>query len=205
MTTRILHPTIESLLSGEEKRACLMGSIVWPSGIVRFHNGLGTLRHDGENWYGVGELGSISGIKEGDDSTTTLTLQTADASQIEEAVRDDAAGGEVRLYLGALDEHMRLAHVQLMMLGIVNKTPVKYSAPPSISVEVVSLTSRWNHPKRYTKYNAASQRAIYPTDSFFDDVENVAKGPLNSYSGSNAVSSGGAAGNGGDNKRLNHK
>ena len=202
--TRVLEPALENLLAGEKKQACLMGSIVWPSGMVRFHNGIGTILWDKEEWFGVGELGSVNGIREGTAGTTILTLQTADTAQIEEALRDDAAGGEVRLYLGAFDDDMRLAAVQLMYVGIVNKTPVKYSAPPSISVEVVSITSRWNRPKRYTKYNSASQRAVHPTDSFFDDVENVTKGPLTSYGGSNAVS-GGAGGTSGWGSRMNHR
>jgi hypothetical protein len=32
----------------------------WPGGAVRLHSGLGTLEWDGEDWHGVGALGTVS-------------------------------------------------------------------------------------------------------------------------------------------------
>lgn len=185
---RHLDPQIEALLSANNKSACIMGSIVWPVGMVRFHNGVGTIPWEGENWYGVGGNGFVDIVTEGSSPTVNLSLQSSDAGLVAEAITDDAAGGEVRLYLGVFNEHQQLVATQLVFLGIVNKSPVRYSAPPVITVEAVSYSHRWSLPKRYTTYSSGSQRAIYPNDSFFDDVEAIAKGPLNSYSGSNAVS-----------------
>lgn len=189
-----LEPQVEAILSQSEKCACIMGTIEWPAGMARFHNGAGPIKSEGETYWGVANNGMVSVIKEGNAPRVTLTLITPDTSVLAEALKDDAAGGEVRLYLGVFNDDQQLVAKQLIYLGIVNNTPAKYSAPPTISVECVSYTHRWSQPKRYTTYSAASQRAIYPNDSFLDDVEAVAKGPLSSYSGSNAVSSGGRSG-----------
>lgn len=192
----ILNPALEALFVQKEKVAALMGSIEWGAGVVRFHNGTGVLRNiEGEDWYGVGELGKVSDITNGE--RLTLTLNTTDMGQVAEALKDDAVGGRVNLYLAGFNENMQYVTRQLIYAGIVNKTPVKYTAPPAIAVECVSYGYRWNQPKEHTNYNAASQRAKYPNDSFCDDVENVAKGPLGSYSGSQAV--------GGDNRGSNRR
>ena len=186
-----LEPQVETILSQSEKRACIMGTIEWPTGMARFHNGAGPIVSEGETYWGVANSGMVSVIKEGSAPRVTLSLVTPDTSVLAEALKDDAAGGEVRLYLAVFNDDQQLVAKQLIYLGIVNNTPATYSAPPTISVECVSYTHRWSQPKRYTTYSAASQRAIYPNDSFLDDVEAVAKGPLSSYSGSNAVSGGG--------------
>lgn len=188
---RYVDPQIETLLSLDSRMACLMGELVWPSGVARFHNGMGSLTWDSQTYYGLGGNGSVGVIKEGHAPTVKLSLQTSDSALISEAIKDDAAGGDVRLYLGVFNEDQQLVARQQVYAGIINKTPVRYSSPPIISVEVNSYAHRWNQPKRYTTYSSASQRADYPDDSFFDDVEAVAKGPLNSYSGSNSVSNGG--------------
>ncbi|GEA06229.1 hypothetical protein KUL42_09900 [Alteromonas sp. KUL42] len=187
---RHVDPQIENLLSSDSKMACIMGEIEWPTGIVRFHDGVGTLIWQGESYYGLGGAGSVDIIKEGTAPTIKLNLQTSDAALVSEAIKDDAAGGDVRLYLGVFNENQQLTARQLVYAGLINKTPVRYSAPPTISVDVNSYAHRWNQPKRYTTYSKASQRSVYPNDSFFDDVEAVAKGPLSSYSGSNSVSGG---------------
>lgn len=187
---RHVAPEIEAGLANDNRMAVIMGELTWPTGTARFHNGMGTLIWDGENYYGLGGVGSIDVIKEGDAPTIKLNISTSDTNLVAEALRDDAAGGDVRLYLCVFNENQQLTARQLMYAGLINKTPVRYSDAVTISVDVNSYAHRWNQPKRYTTYSSASQRAIYPDDSFFDDVEAVAKGPLSSYSGSNSVSGG---------------
>lgn len=194
--TYIIDPDIEALLSKPDKCCCIMGTIEWPSGTARFHNGAGPIQSDGKTFWGVANRGMVSVIKEGQAPRVNLSLVTSDTSVLAETLKDDAAGGEVRLYLGVFNEDQQLVKKQLIYLGIVNSTPATYTAPPTINVECVSYTHRWSLPKRYTTYSAASQRAIHPNDSFLDDVEAVAKGPLSSYSGSNAVGGGGGRGRG---------
>ncbi len=185
-----LSPQLESILSQSEKNVCIMGTVEWPSGIARFHNGAGPLKWEGETYWGVANKGMVKVIEEGRAPRLSLSLTTPDLSVLSEALRDDAAGGEVRLYIGGFNSDQQLVTTQLIYLGIVNRTPANYTSPPEILVECVSYSHRWSQPKRYTTYSAASQRALHPTDSFCDDAEAVAKGPLSSYSGSNAVSGG---------------
>ena len=194
---RILNAALEALLSLPEKRAILMVGIAWPSGTVRAHEGIGPINWNGHTWYGVGEFGRIGMIEEGTDAgRLQLELATADVAQLNEALRDDAAGSEVRVYLAGLNASMQLQAAQLIYFGYVNNTPVSYD-PRTIGVDCVGVEHRWNRPKQHTRYNAACQRALYPNDSYCDDVENVAKGPLSSYSGGQSVGGGGRGGGGG--------
>ena len=85
---RHLDPQIEALLSANNKSACIMGSIVWPVGMVRFHNGVGTIPWEGENWYGVGGNGFVDIVKEGSSPTVNLSLQSSDAGLVAEAITE---------------------------------------------------------------------------------------------------------------------
>ena len=193
---RILDPDIEQYFLNDKRAAIALVHIEWPTGPVRAHSGAGPQRWDDETWYGTGELGSIGIIKDGDTAgQIELTLVTTDSALLAEVVGDDAAGSKVKIYLAALDENMRIAAVQLMYLGFVNKTPISYDDPASITVDCVGIEYRWNSAKEHSRYTSAAQRALHPTDSYCDDVEAIAKGPLSSYSASEKVgSSGGSAG-----------
>jgi hypothetical protein len=188
---RILDPNIEALFDLDPRCAIALVQIEWPTGLVLAHNGAGPQTWDGKTWWGTGELGSIGVIKEGNAAgQIQLTLRTTDSAQIAEVVKDDAPGSEVRIYLAALDANMRIAAAQLMYLGFVNKSPVQYNNPPTISVDCVGVEYRWNNAREHSRYTSAHQRSLHPTDSYCDDVEAIAKGPLSSYSASNSVAPG---------------
>ena len=188
---RILDPNIEALFDLDPRCAIALVEVQWPTGPVLAHNGAGPQTWDGKTWWGTGELGSIGVIKEGNAAgQIQLTLRTNDSAQIAEVVRDDAAGSEVRIYLAALDANMRIAAAQLLYLGFVNKCPVQYNNPPTISIDCVGVEYRWNKAREHSRYTSANQRSLHPTDSYCDDVEAIAKGPLSSYGGGDAVSPG---------------
>tara|TARA_B100002003_G_scaffold250761_1_gene291433 strand:- start:774 stop:1376 length:603 start_codon:yes stop_codon:yes gene_type:complete len=186
-----LSVALQSLFSQPVKQAITMVEINWPSGTVYAHDGVGPIVWNGHTWYGVGQHADLGDIEDSSlDQSFTLTLRTASLNDVAEAVRDDAGGREVIIYLGGLDDDMRLVDVHPMASGFINTTPVGYELPPTISVECVGLDYRWNFAKRHTSYNSAIHRELYPTDSYCDDVESVASSPLTSYSSENAVSAG---------------
>ena len=191
-----LSATLQTLFSQSVKQGIVMVEVDWPSGKVFTHDGVGPVYANQETWYGVGQFANISKIKDSSkDDGFTLTLQTASINDVAEAVRDDAVGREVRVYLGGLDSDMRLVEMHPLTAGYINSTPVSYGKPPTITVECVGVDYRWNFAKRHTSYNATIQRELYPTDSYCDDVESVASSPLTSYSSENAVTrTGGATG-----------
>ena len=84
-----LEPQVEAIISQSEKCACIMGTIEWPAGMARFHNGAGPIKSDGETYWGVANNGMVSVIKEGSAPRVTLTLITPDTSVLAEALKDD--------------------------------------------------------------------------------------------------------------------
>ena len=57
--TRKIHPdTMNAIVNGGFYYIWLV-EIDWPTGTVRAHSGVGTIRFDGADWYGVGNFGQI--------------------------------------------------------------------------------------------------------------------------------------------------
>jgi hypothetical protein len=185
---RILDPVIEDAFNNGQLSALMLVHIKWPTGDVYLHTGVGPQLWNSQTWTGVGSLGDIDKIKEGEKSgRLTLSITTSDNAQIAEVLQDDCVGSEVRIYIAAVSDKQRIYAAQLMYFGYINDVPLQYSNPPVISVECVGVEHRWNLPKQNSRYTSADQRADYPTDNFFDDVEAISKGPLSSYDGAESV------------------
>ncbi|GAB3021761.1 hypothetical protein [Bowmanella dokdonensis] len=199
----ILNPTVEAALAQDEKRGLLMCHIEWPSGEVYTHSRVGEKRWDNRTWIGVGEFANIgtveSGVKTG---RLSLQLRVNDEALLNEAIQDDAVGSAVRLYLGVMNEKRRITAVQLIHYGFVAATPVSYEPVPVISIEVAGHRERRNRPRENLRFSANAWRHRHPGDSYCDDVEALSKGPLNGYSGSNAVGRGGRLNGGGGREQI---
>ena len=72
---------------------------------VYVHNGIGTYTWGGEDWLGVGSLGSVSTLEEGSDVSPysiTLTLSALDATISGQALNEDYFMRPVTVYVGVL-------------------------------------------------------------------------------------------------------
>lgn len=56
-----LPPALRAAIA-ERRRIVVMAYIDVPSAPLRVWSGIGTLRHDGHEWFGIGALGGISGV-----------------------------------------------------------------------------------------------------------------------------------------------
>lgn len=194
----IVDPLIIDAIEADVKRLIVLCYINWPTGAIRVHNRVGEKRWDNETWLGIGEMGQVSGIQGGSQiGSFNLTFNSPDISLLSEVNQDDAIGSEVKLYYGALDANRRISAAQLIAYRFVSDIS---TVPGKVHQAVIACggaRERFKNAKDYHRFSAAAWREKYPNDSYCDDVEALAKGPLSSYSGNNAVgtrSTGGTTG-----------
>lgn len=193
----ISNPVVLAALQADVKRLCVLVDCDWPSGPVYIHNRLGEKYWDNKVWHGIGEMGQISQLNAGGQSGEfNLTLNSADISLLNEANKDDAVGRAVKLYLAALDANRRIAGTDLIAYRFINSVGLKPGNVHQLNISCGAARMRRKTPQQVERLSAAAWRAVYPNDSYCDEVEALGKGPLSSYGGENAVGS-----DGGDSKR----
>lgn len=84
----------------------LLAEFDFPWGVERYHTGIGTLRHAGQDWRGTGGLASVSGVS----SETSAFIQTINFDVVVDeatvvAMTEDIRGRSAIIWMAWLDEH----------------------------------------------------------------------------------------------------
>lgn len=188
----ISDPTIVNAMNNDVSRLLFLADINWPTGHVYTHSRAGEKYWDSRKWIGVGQFASIenasSGVQLGD---MNMTLQTTDLAIVNDAVKDNAVGRDVKIYLACTDEHRRIIAAELIIYRFIGRVPVETGPVNTIQLNLVGARARFKSAKKHLRYSAKSWRKAHPGDSYCDDVEALASSPLNTYDGSNSVGKGG--------------
>ncbi|PRO74942.1 hypothetical protein C6Y40_03875 [Alteromonas alba] len=188
----ISNPTILNAMNTDVSRLLFLADINWPTGHVYTHSRAGEKYWDSRKWIGVGQFASIenasSGVQLGD---MNMTLQTTDLAIVNDAIKDNAVGRDVKIYLACTDEHRRIIAAELIIYRFIGRVPVETGPVNTIQLNLVGARARFKSAKKHLRYSAKSWRRAYPDDSYCDDVEALASSPLNTYDGSNSVGRGG--------------
>ena len=147
------------------------------SGIVRVHNGLGTYTWGGEDWVGVGDLGSVSQLEEGADVSPygiTLTLSALDEEISGIALNEDYFMRPVSIYIGALSADDELLNNPLQMWG-GHMDVMSVSAGAENDVITVKCESELSAFDRSSnlKYTTQAQQDLHPGDLFFNFLPKI--------------------------------
>jgi hypothetical protein len=147
------------------------------SGIVRVHNGLGTYTWGGNDWIGVGSLGTVSQLEEGADVSPygiTLTLSALDAVVSGAALNEDYFMRPVEIYIGALSAEDVLLNDPLQMWGghmdVMSVTAGAENDQVTINCESELATFDRSSNLKYT---TQSQQQFYPGDLFFNFLPKI--------------------------------
>jgi hypothetical protein len=147
------------------------------SGIVRVHNGLGTYTWGGNDWIGVGSLGTVSQLEEGADVSPygiTLTLSALDAVVSGAALNEDYFMRPVEIYIGALSAEDVLLNDPLQMWGghmdVMSVTAGAENDQVTINCE--SELAAFDRSSNL-KYTTQSQQQFYPGDVFFNFLPKI--------------------------------
>jgi len=147
------------------------------SGIVRLHNSIGTYTWGGEDWVGVGSLGSVSQLEEGADVSPygiTLTVSALDADVSGAALNEDYFMRPVEIYIGALSSDDELLNTPLQMwAGHMDVMDVTAGAEnDQISIKCESELAAFDRSSNL-KYTTQAQQDFYPGDLFFDFLPKI--------------------------------
>ena len=180
-------------MNNDVSRLLFLADINWPTGHVYTHSRAGEKYWDNRKWIGVGQFASIesaaSGVQLGD---MNMTLQTTDLAIVNDAIKDNAVGRDVKIYLACTDEHRRIIAAELIIYRFIGRVPVETGPVNTVQLNLMGARARFKSAKKLLRYSAKSWRKAYPGDSYCDKVEALASSPLNTYDGSNSVGSGGA-------------
>ena len=201
----INNPAVVAELQSGRMRLVLLVEIDWPSGPVRVHTRVGEKFWDGKIWQGVGEMGQITGLASGKRiGQFTLVLNSPDISLLNETNKDGVVGRQVRMWMCSMDENRRINASNLIAFKYVSSVVNKPGKVHQVSISCGGPRDRFKSAKENHRFTSASFRERYPNDSYCDEIEALARGPLSGYEGSQRVGrvGGGPIPNGGSVGRM---
>lgn len=150
----------------------------FPSGTVYVHNSLGTYTWGGQDWLGVGDLGSISQVEEGVDISPyaiTLTLSGLDATISGAALTEDYFMHPVTVYMGVLNaDDSLIADPTQIWAGFMDQMNVSLGADGGDAIQLIaeSELSRFDSSANLMYTNAAQQEKS-SGDLFFSHMHKI--------------------------------
>lgn len=177
---RINDLTIQQLLTNSDpKRLIVFAKLDFPSGTIRAHSGVGSRVYKGETYLGVGNLASVSGVKESAGTSAnriSFSIKHTDQALFASVLNDNPIGRLCEMHLVKLDENRQIVGGTLLFSGEIVDYALEKGRPYTISVTASDWFEVWGRPVQNSKWTDESQKAIYPNDRFFDQVEKVAQG-----------------------------
>lgn len=147
---------------------------------VYVHNGIGTYTWGGEDWLGVGSLGSVSTLEEGSDVSPysiTLTLSALDATISGQALNEDYFMRPVTVYVGVLSADDELLDDPISMwTGFMDVMSVTAGQDGESGDQIVitceSELAEFDRSANL-RYTNQTQQRLYPSDTFFEFMPKI--------------------------------
>lgn len=175
---------VATALAQQNVAIVTFAKLEFPSGTVYLQNSLGSYTWGGQEWLGVGDLGSISQVEEGLDVSPyaiTLTLSGLDATISGAALTEDYYLHGVTVYLGVLDADDVLIDTPTQIwAGFMDQMNMTVGADGGDAIQLVaeSELSRFNKSLNLMYTNTAQQeRSI--GDLFFNFLHRIEGAKIN--------------------------
>ena len=169
---------VATALAQQHVAIVTFAKLEFPSGTIYVHNSLGTYTWGGQNWLGVGDLGSISQVQEGIEVSPyaiTLTLSGLDATISGAALTEDYFMHPVTVYMGVLDaDDALIADPTQIWAGFMDQMNVSLGSDGGDAIQLIaeSELSRFD-VSRNLMYTNAAQQERYSGDLFFSHIHKV--------------------------------
>lgn len=168
---RDITPAVAAECAQPQVRLAFFCQLQFKNSTEYLWSGYGTIAWNGQNWLGMGHLGSIGVITE--DTTLaaqgfTLGLAGVDTNMLAEARDEVQQGLPARLWLAFFDENGSIiSNPILCMAGLIDQVTLDIGADKStISLAIENPLVDLQRPceRRFTDQD---QRMVYPNDSGF--------------------------------------
>lgn len=171
---RLLTSGMQDAITAQNMRPFFLMEGHFDSGELDLWTGLGNLAYGGKNYLGVGNILSMSSIKETkqvEAPAMTVTLSGLDESIIAIAMNENYPDRPAYIYLGAFDDNWQvITSPYLAFEGRMDTMPIEESddtATVTLTIEnvLIDLTKSnvWN-------YTPEDQKLLFSGDTGFDRV-----------------------------------
>lgn len=179
--TRPLGAGVGAASQAETIRPAYLVELDFESGFVRATTAPFTISFGGNDFLGVGDIGSISAVEEtveGRAHSVTFTLSGVKASLISTALGETYQGRPGKLWEAHLDgDDAIIGTPTLLFEGLMDTMPIQLSeGTATISMVIVSRFTRWERPVNNPRWDDADHQSRRPGDKFFEFVPEVVAG-----------------------------
>ena len=176
--SRGLSSAVETALSQQHVAIVTFAKLEFPSGTVYVHNSIGTYNWDSQDWLGVGDLGAIGKVQEGQDVSPyaiTLTLNGLDPTISSAALTEDYFMHPVTVWLGVLDENDELIEdPSQIWAGFMDQMNITVGADGGDAIQLIAESELSKFDKSANlMYTNAAQQAKSSTDLFFSHLHKI--------------------------------
>lgn len=173
--------------------AVILADLDFSSGIVRVHDGSGTLSFGGNTYLGVGTFASVDSIDENVDFVARgikLTLSGVDSVFVTPTMDEVYQNRNVTLYFGFVDGSTGalIDTPETLWEGRMNQMQIKIDKGSAV-IEM-TCEHRLRREPRIARFTDSDQKQAYPNDSFFDLLPSI-RGFVNRWGSRDLVYSGG--------------
>lgn len=177
-------------------RPLVFAELDFSDGVVRVHNGLGSVTWGGNAWSGVGEFGGVGEIEEGVDVAArglSLALNGIPSTILPTALAANYRGRSAKLYIGFLNTFGALVDDPYQIFGGRMDTMQIEDAGESGSISVQCENRLIDFKRcRVSRYTNEEQLARYPGDLGLSFIAGIADktlrwGPSNSNTSSSSA------------------
>lgn len=169
--TRFVSNTNATEADKSSITAVVLADLDFSSGVVRIHDGAGTLAFGGNDYLGVGQFGGVDVIDENVDIVARgikLTLSGVDTTFITPTMSEVYQNRPVVIYLGFVSQStgVLIDTPETIWEGRMNQMTINLDKGQAV-IEL-SCEHRLRREPRVARYTNQDQQVIYAGDRFFD-------------------------------------
>ena len=165
--SRSLTSAVETALAEINLAACMFVSLAFDSGTVYVTSLAYSKDWDGHTWLGLGNLGSVDPITEGENIEAyrvALTLSGINPAMMSALLTEQYQGRQVRIWFAPLDaDHQVIADPVEVFSGRMDTPDIDVGATATIRLACEGRLADLMRP-RVGRYNHEDQIARYPND-----------------------------------------
>lgn len=175
----LLNPfsqTVAQAMMGDAINLVLAAEIMFASGPTRVHTGTGNVVIEGNNYLGVGTMGSVDSVKEQNSTTATqlnLTLAGLDTSMISIVLNENCVGRPASIFVGVLDDNFNLIDYDVVFRGKIRNTALLAGSKGAVNVTISNIFEEWSRAKAW-RFTDECQRQLHDDDRIFRYVSQMA-------------------------------
>jgi len=174
--TRFASATNSTEADKKAIRMFIAVALDFTSGMVRVHDGLGSITWGGNSYEGVGTLGGIEQVDESVEVIArplSLTLSGVETSLVSTAMTETYQNRTVTIYLGFLDETTNavIDTPEVSWEGRMNQMSIS-SSDGGAAIRL-TCEHRLRREMRIARYTNEDQQLLHSGDRFFDLVTSI--------------------------------